>query len=399
MLYRIGLLRLLTACEYSRLGLNTRYSIAYKITRFLLARLYIELLCDKRRKREVLSTLNQLSRGLLALDDAYNKAIKQIDEQLPGDRLLARRAISWIVYAKRPLTTRELCHALSIEPGDKALDSDDIYGIETVISVCAGLAVVDEESNIVRLVHYTTQEYFERELLDWHPSALEDMAVACLTYLSFDTFRSGSCAYGEAFKRRLAENAFFDYSARYWSEHTRPVESTTSRFALAFLCDGALVDRAVQAALIFPCRTSGLHLTTRYGLVYLTERLLTDKYGDSNIGADWKDNSDQTPLTWAVKGGHEAVVRLLVDRDDVKADSKDGNGRTPLWWAVWESHEAVVRLLVERDDVEADSKDIYGRTPLSWAASQAHEAVVRLLVERDDVEADSKDEEDRTPLS
>ena len=43
-------------------------------------------------------------------------------------------------------------------------------------------------------------------------------------------------------------------------------------------------------------------------------------------------------------------------------------------------HEAVVRLLVERDDVEADSRESYGRTPLSRAVEEGHEAVVRLLV-------------------
>jgi ankyrin repeat protein len=42
-------------------------------------------------------------------------------------------------------------------------------------------------------------------------------------------------------------------------------------------------------------------------------------------------------------------------------------------------HEAVVKLLVERDDVEADSKDQYGLTPLLWAAESGHEAVVKLL--------------------
>jgi hypothetical protein len=56
--------------------------------------------------------------------------------------LLARRAIFWIVYAQRPLTTNELCNALPIELGDKALDSDDIYDVEGVISVCAGLVTV-----------------------------------------------------------------------------------------------------------------------------------------------------------------------------------------------------------------------------------------------------------------
>ena len=172
-LYRIRLLRQLTECKCSRIYLQCiRRSYANKITRFLLARLYVELLRDKRRKRDVLSTLNQLPKGQAALDDACTtRAIKQIDDQLPGDCSLARRALSWIIYAQRPLTTKELCHAVSIEPGDKALDGDDIYDVESVISVCAGLVTVDEESGIIRLVHYTTQEYFERVRLDWNPSA------------------------------------------------------------------------------------------------------------------------------------------------------------------------------------------------------------------------------------
>jgi len=108
--------------------------------------------------------------------------------------LLAKRALSWITYAQTLLTTKELCHALAIQPGDKALNNDNV-------SVCAGLVTVDEESDIIRLVHYTTQEYFERVRLEWNPGAQEEIAVACLTYLSFDTFRSGSCTDGEAFEQ------------------------------------------------------------------------------------------------------------------------------------------------------------------------------------------------------
>jgi hypothetical protein len=104
--------------------------------------------------------LDKLSGGSAALnevlDDAYGEAIKRIDRQPAGARLLAKRALSWITYAQRLLTTKELCHALAIQPGDKALNNDNIYDVEDVISVCAGLVTVDEESDIIRLVHYTT---------------------------------------------------------------------------------------------------------------------------------------------------------------------------------------------------------------------------------------------------
>ncbi|KAI9781824.1 MAG: hypothetical protein M1816_002174 [Peltula sp. TS41687] len=72
---------------------------------------------------------------------------------------------------------------------------------------------------------------------------------------------------------------------------------------------------------------------------------------------------------WDVeKNGHEAVVKLLVERDDVDADSRDNSGPTPLSGATENGHEAVVELLLARNDVEADPKDENGRTPLSWAA-------------------------------
>jgi ankyrin repeat protein len=77
----------------------------------------------------------------------------------------------------------------------------------------------------------------------------------------------------------------------------------------------------------------------------LREKLLMAKHGDSNIGADSKDKCGRMPLSIAVAGGHEAVVRLLVERDDVEAHSKDKDGRTPLSLAAEEGREAIVTLL------------------------------------------------------
>jgi ankyrin repeat protein len=61
-------------------------------------------------------------------------------------------------------------------------------------------------------------------------------------------------------------------------------------------------------------------------------------------------------------GLKEAMIALLKNRHD--QDSRDTYGRTPLWWAAREGHEAVVKLLLERDNVVADLKDDYGQTPL-----------------------------------
>jgi ankyrin repeat protein len=75
------------------------------------------------------------------------------------------------------------------------------------------------------------------------------------------------------------------------------------------------------------------------------------------------------------------VVKLLLDKGGVDPGSKDTvYDQTPLSWAVENGHEAVVKLLLAKGGVNPNSKDTaYGRTPLSWAARNGHEAVVKLL--------------------
>src|ERR1700693_5313108 len=75
-------------------------------------------------------------------------------------------------------------------------------------------------------------------------------------------------------------------------------------------------------------------------------------------------------LALAAQHGHVDVVRLLLDAgEDPSRYNPDGNHShsTPLHPAVIGGHDAVVRLLVERG-ARLDIQDtIYQGTPLSWA--------------------------------
>ncbi|KAF2187188.1 ankyrin, partial [Zopfia rhizophila CBS 207.26] len=99
--------------------------------------------------------------------------------------------------------------------------------------------------------------------------------------------------------------------------------------------------------------------------------------------------------------GHEAVVRLLLDKDGVDPDSDDTYGQRPLLCAAENGHEEVVKLLL-KDRLDPNSKAIGkyngGRTSLSFAAANGHEAVVKLLLAKG-VDTDFKDKDGRTPLS
>ena len=66
-----------------------------------------------------------------------------------------------ISHAQRPLSTSELRHALSIEPTSEIVDLDSIPDEGDLMAYCAGSVIVDEQSSLVRFVHYTLQEYLE----------------------------------------------------------------------------------------------------------------------------------------------------------------------------------------------------------------------------------------------
>ncbi|OBT65133.1 hypothetical protein VE03_04735 [Pseudogymnoascus sp. 23342-1-I1] len=382
---------------------------------FLLARLHVDSLLDKTTKSKVRSMLKRLSSGEEALNKAYDNAIKRIEAQPEGCSELAKRVLTWISYAERPLTIEELRHALAVNPGDNDLDRDYFEDMEDIVSFCAGLVTVDDKSNIVRLVHYTTQEYFLRIRQDWNPTAQEDITTTCLTYLAFEPFKTGVSSDIEKLDDILDRYILFDYACQHWAHHAMPVQEELLDLALVLLKDIELVSYLVYSAsdlrdnvlspTIFPphrINATGVHIAAKLGLQYLLRGLLIGP-GEIN-GADVKDDFGRTPLSWAALHRQEEAVMLLVERADVNADSKDKYGRTPLSRTAERGHASIVKLLAERDDVDADSKDNGGQTPSSWAGGGygpgiIEPGVVELLVYREDVEADSKDDKGQTPLS
>ena len=54
-------------------------------------------------------------------------------------------------------------------------------------------------------------------------------------------------------------------------------------------------------------------------MIYLLERLLSEIGRNTNVSVDSGDRKGQTPLSRAVQERHGAVVKLLLERDDVNA--------------------------------------------------------------------------------
>jgi ankyrin repeat protein len=300
-----------------------------------------------------------------------------------------------------------------VEASKSELDQGNLPQIEDMVSVCAGLVTVNEESGIIRLVHYTTQEYFQKTQEHWFPNAETDITKVCISYLSFHAFQSGPCQSFEEFQERLDRYKLYDYSAKNWGHHARKATILCPDVTRFLTCRRKL-KASIQALLRDrpfsidggETRMTGLHLAAYFGVEGTVNTLLskevattiqtTDGQAMLRARLDLKDSFRCTPLSWAAKNGHEAVVKQLLEKG-ADPDLKDEFGQTPLSLAAENGHEAVVKQLLKKV-ANPDQKDEFGRTPLSRAARNGCEASVKQLLEKG-ADPDLKEKYGQTPLS
>jgi ankyrin repeat protein len=141
----------------------------------------------------------------------------------------------------------------------------------------------------------------------------------------------------------------------------------------------------------YPKQTTGIHIAANFGIVKVVSELANMEPFDS------RDTYGRTPLSWAASHGHQAIVKLLLEKN-ANIETKDTEcNQTPLSWAARSGHEAIVKLLLEKN-ANIETKDTeYDRTPLSWAAENGHEAIVKLLEKNANIETISNN--GPTPLS
>ncbi|KAJ4363362.1 hypothetical protein N0V85_009318, partial [Neurospora sp. IMI 360204] len=176
---------------------------------------------------------------MLSVEDslykAYDETMARINKQKPDFRNLATQILLWITHAKRPLSTEELRHALAVEVGSNELNEDNLIA-SLDVSICAGLAIVDDKSQEVRLVHYTTQEYLEQRhfKLSLNTNPHNTITEVCVTYLMYSIFKSGPCrSKGDYLRTHL----LYFYAATYWPHHAR-LCSEPSKLLLEFRNQG-----------------------------------------------------------------------------------------------------------------------------------------------------------------
>ncbi|KAF8207721.1 ankyrin repeat-containing domain protein [Mycena galopus ATCC 62051] len=377
---------------------------------FLLAKLHIESLSTKSTTKAVREALNNLPKQL---NDSYDIAMQRIEAQDEEDRRAARSALIWVSNAKRPLTAAELRTALAIEPGARRLDEENLMDIEIILAVCAGLIILDEHLNVVRLVHYTTQEYLDSIQAEQFPDAQTEITRTLLTFLSFDDFASSFWGNSARHPHLPINPLALHHYSQYCLIHARGQPEVQLRSMITEFLGRAHELRETMKSTwssppwngIWPIQPSALWISARANLVetakFLLETsqlLLEDSNGSAlNVASYYGHvemvqllleytadvNSSRGPhgsaLGAAVHSGNANVVQLLIDGGADIDKLVEGHG-TVLATASFLGYENLVRLLIA-NGADVNARDATDTTALGRAVAGNHEHIVRFLLE------------------
>ncbi|KAK8066884.1 hypothetical protein PG997_013631 [Apiospora hydei] len=320
-------------------------------------------------QRGVITTISEVIDGMFLLAQIYLESLfNKLTPSAMRDAIEAMRELQ-----KQTLKTdsKGTSEALSKAHDKLIFDKDNLPRIQDVLSVCCGLVTLDEESDEIRLVHYTTQEYLESRQQEFFPDVHSLLTTTCTAYLSSHTFE------GDDFD--ADDPPFYHYAACHWSQHAIHTSSCdyvehslkrTSAVQFAFdriwrfTPDGDLGASFVQTSMDVRPAMTGLQLAAFFGLTGAVNIML------KSYDVDFTDGKNSgTPLWWAASQGHKAMVELLIK----KGANIEGNT---------ECERKMVELLLRYDGVDVNARNVDGASSLCLASERGHKATVDLLIEK-----------------
>ncbi|KAJ6630946.1 ankyrin repeat-containing domain protein [Mycena sp. CBHHK59/15] len=386
---------------------------------FLLASFHVSLLERQLSRRDVRKALDSLPE---TIEDVYSDALNRIENQQTEMKNLAHSVLSLIIYAYEPLTWQALQHAIAVTRDMTDMDDEAILSVDDILHVCAGLVMIESQSGFVKLVHYTTQEYFDSIRSARFPNAHADIANVCLRYITFDPFQARTIPIDEHTPTRYP---LYSYAARNWGNHLRMAQpSLFPAFLELFLRHSPSIypfkhawvhtcymfppdRRLLSGAYIFPLpfklselrqwvethsdwldSLSGLHIGCWFGLEELVRY-----YIDAGIDLNQKDTYVPTPLSVAVSAGHSTIVSMLLQHSDVQLNTKDADGGTVLLHAAMDNSNSILQLLLNREDLDVNVKDESGWTALFYTFMECNTAGLELLLTREDLNVNIQNED------
>ncbi|KAK7052685.1 ANK-REP-region domain-containing protein [Favolaschia claudopus] len=351
---------------------------------FLLTKLRIDHLGAQPTVASLQEALKTLPSTLTA---AYEVTMTRINTNTEGFRMLAHKALMWVTHAVRPLSVAELCEAIAIDNADTCLNREKVPEIRTILAICNGLVTIDKELSVVRLVHYTAQDWLGR----WFPNAHKEIALTSFQYMNFPVFR-------DLAKLDEETDSFVVYT-QYCLEHTRRTNCEMEFITQVeqFACR-AHIWRRLWWSLSWSKRipfwkhelwpygehdclilaaAANLQDVTRYLLKEVQADIENHETDAENYDSDTEDYESDTvyeqALSLAAYAGHSEIVKLLLDLDGVNSDQA-------LCPAICGKQTETVKMLLDKG-ADVNTVDERDTTALHNAIDKGFEPIIKMLLD------------------
>ncbi|KAL8935119.1 MAG: hypothetical protein Q9216_005580 [Gyalolechia sp. 2 TL-2023] len=350
---------------------------------FLVAKLHLDSIASKTTKKAVRKALDELPE---TLDDVYREALDRINQQSNDEKQLAERTLMWLTHAYRPFSPWMLQHALAVEPGESHLDPENIPDLDLLLGVCAGLVVFDQQSQIVRLVHYTAQQHFEQNKR--FPTAHQQITLTCVGYLLYNEVQALTRSDLRKFLQRPSDDVhafhLLPYAVSFWYLHAKDSPEDQVEGEIMQLLSRK--SSKPQLGLTYPTDVDHSSHTVfhRYPtLCKATFFRLNQTINNLLLEAQDLDAIDKdgfSALRLAVRRGQHDTVKSLLDWGANVEERRAGHdGSTPLLEAISRGSHSITGLLLDAG-ADPDAADKFGLTPLQRAIQRDDIHVVKLLI-------------------
>lgn len=307
--------------------------------------LQLNEICDENNDNDIRKVLRSLPLGL---NETYARILKKIFSQRKPD--IAKKILTWVAGARRPLSLDELTEAISLEPTDTLwaqcrcrLPNSKLRMIQN----CGSLLTVahTETGDIVQFAHYTVVEFLQSTAASSDFQILLrkvniHIARICLMYLSLPDFETQIAAVPK-------KSALETSPARWipWMVQSNPATRVIWNAATEVIWGRSKVPAVDVQALLQS--TMKLHsqrdtLKRQYRLLKYVATYWLDHCSEvspdsqDDGGRTWKlfteltlrkshlgdipwlgENPDgphyATQFHWCMKNGHSALLRLIMD--------------------------------------------------------------------------------------
>jgi ankyrin repeat protein len=121
--------------------------------------------------------------------------------------------------------------------------------------------------------------------------------------------------------------------------------------------------------------STSLILASRDGHNEIVQILLEQQ----NINVNQQNERGETALIWASLNGYIEMVKMLLENKEININQQDQRERTALMWSSMKGHTEIVKILLQNEDINVNQQSKYRETALMMASSNGHKEIVQML--------------------